>query len=1300
MRSYRLEVVPKTDTVRIFRLYRPDGTLAGERELEGVDPFIHDVEAGYQMGNPDLPRLGRRLYEWLDGPTERWLETALPGAGGLAVHVDVAEGLRHLPWELLVRQGLFLCADAARPFTPVRRVSEVACQVETANRPLRVLYMACAPEGGGAPLDYEGEERVILDATRRQPLELVVEESGSLAGLAEQVASHEGGTFDVFHLTGHASASGGEPRFLMEDELGFRHPASAEEIAQAFAGRWPRLVFLSGCETGRASDLGALPSMAEALVRAGAPAVLGWALPVGDLSASRAAASLYEHLAVGRRVDEAVARARQRLLAEESPYWHLLRLYADATPLEPLVTPLRTAGREPPHVRRARDEFLDAGGKVEVCSREDFVGRRRPLQRCLRVLRSFPSEEAYHEGVLLHGMGGLGKSSLAARLCERMRDHRRVVLVGNVDEDGFVRTLSDKLAALDAAGALQRPGLSLAQRLRLLLEGPLATTHCLFVFDDFEHALEETGGGHVLRAGTPEKPGPQAVLPALLAAIRETGSQSRVIVTSRYTFPLSGPARLWEEGLESMRGAELRKKTAQLDALVAAEESDQKLAAQVVRVSAGNLRLLKRLNEVLTKLGSDAPALLDRLEETADEFREELLLKRLLAGSDAALRRLVALTAMFDIPLSRTALEAAIGVEPVARFLDRAVGLSFVEAGTSLLGYSQFYVSELLRPLVRDEASASEKRGVCERAAQHLVERWQGSHDEEAVGLEIYRLAMIAGRNDLVISVADDLATRWIKQARYRDAEAISRAALESGEDFRVVHNLARTTAVLGDIRDAIAGFERAWALAEILSAEDDTNTIAGRAAIANNLADALSTAGEFTRALEFCRLSYELHEKADRRSGMLVSLHSMASVMVHLGQTELAQSLFEKILDICEQTDRPGVRAATLYHLSSIYADKGVTDLAVAQLTEAIRLFEQQGDVSGRTMSLYSLANIHLHQGRTKEAMALYQEVHHAVRKAGDIRGEANAVMSMAEVYVRQGDTAKALHLMRRAITRIEDGGDSTSMAIAFLRLGSVFLTDRDGEQALPVLLDARRRFMEAGDRQGLAEALFWLGRCHAVLGDEKEATGYYEEALALAEQSSNHHGKAVILTQVALLRSTDGSDPTARAHLQESANFLASAGRWVSLCLMLHHMAKRDAERRREYLAQAFWLSMHAEVGPPSIVPLTHALHAELEPSSPAALFTAAVSCWLVAQRAGGRDAFEHRWISAFTPLALLAEARGITPEQFMHWADSNHLLDPDHILPRALLELEALVPEDQWLFDRQRVRDSLSGATRPTA
>ena len=134
MQQHTIRVSRKTADVTLLRFLSPEDKLIAERELNQseVEQFAAEVESGYRVNATEpavLVGLGRRLYEWLDGAEHRWLAGAMDGAsgsstgpsGGMTLRIDVAERLRHLPWELLFANGSFLCFNAQRPFTPARR---------------------------------------------------------------------------------------------------------------------------------------------------------------------------------------------------------------------------------------------------------------------------------------------------------------------------------------------------------------------------------------------------------------------------------------------------------------------------------------------------------------------------------------------------------------------------------------------------------------------------------------------------------------------------------------------------------------------------------------------------------------------------------------------------------------------------------------------------------------------------------------------------------------------------------------------------------------------------------------------------------------------------------------------------------------------------------------------------------------------------------------------------------------------------------------------------------------------------
>lgn len=734
--TYELEILEQTPDRYELRLLI-DGGVSRTRTVDRavVDDLLATAEHVYGprsitwrvFGSPQLQDLGTRLLTFIEGE-EPWLASLIDGSYGATLRIITGHRLQQLPWELLARDGSFLTVDGRAPLLTVRAAGAhtvLPDPVVPGNRPLRVLFMATSPEGVEPVLNFEAEESAILQATARTGTDLVVEESGTLEGLRFLNLDYGNGYFDVLHLTGHATVTDGRPVFLIENELGEPILATADQLAQAMEGNWPRLVFISGCLTGKAFDDDASVSMGQSIVRAGAPVVLGWALPVGDNSATELAAELYRALAAGQPVDRAIVEARQHLFMQKHSAWHQLRVYADRSPFTPLVTPLRTRGRAQTRIRFAELEFLDPRTQMSrVATRSEFIGRRRVIQRCLRTLRSGPEG---HQALVLHGMSGLGKSSLASRLLERMPTHQRVVWYGRVDLTRF-RELTTKVdfatmdEQIDATRLLDTEQVSLTIRLRYLLnyDGPLGRTPCLFVFDDFEEGnLESSDGVHVL---TPEM---AEILPALLQAIRDTGSPSRVIITSRYRFPAPPGTSVRVESLETLTQVEQAKKLERLRNLSPSSHLDPRIRERAIEAAAGNPRLLDWLDRVLDDTALDADDLITAIENEADRFRESVLARKLIDSQPRDLQRMLAKVDVAELPVPGATVRAIHDHPDVEQHIERAVRLGLLEEGIDpITRVPRYFVSNVLRPLIRPLITDEEYRETCAAAARSLHNLW------------------------------------------------------------------------------------------------------------------------------------------------------------------------------------------------------------------------------------------------------------------------------------------------------------------------------------------------------------------------------------------------------------------------------------------------------------------------------------------------------------------------------------------------------------------------------------------------
>jgi hypothetical protein len=188
-------------------------------------------------------------------------------------------------------------------------------------------------------------------------------------------------------------------------------------------------------------------SLALGLVGLGMPAVLAWADAVNDRDASAFAAEVYRqaaHHATSTQAAWALARAgllRRKRDKEPPEHWHLARLFLGPRGGGPLA--VERAARLASYDAGRKDIVEARGGRIEVASRFEFVGRRREIQTIRREFR-----RAEHAGVVIHGFGRQGKSSLAARIMDRHPELTRVVLFQRCDGPSLLAAIRAQVGGL------------------------------------------------------------------------------------------------------------------------------------------------------------------------------------------------------------------------------------------------------------------------------------------------------------------------------------------------------------------------------------------------------------------------------------------------------------------------------------------------------------------------------------------------------------------------------------------------------------------------------------------------------------------------------------------------------------------------------------------------------------------------------------------------------------------------------------------------------------------------------------
>jgi hypothetical protein len=369
-----------------------------------------------------LPAIGAQLY-------------ALIGQGALHARFDPngepwrllldiqPPDLRNLPWELLRRDGFPLFYDEKRP---ICRVGTSLAALPEPEWPLRILIVDGGELKNKNDVQAEAEIVEIIQAIneREADIDLLVLKRPTSQTILEAfedapdsmfLEPHQGFKPHILHFIGHGDVIGNQAYLQLWNESG-DPPARqwlADDIRTNFARpNKPRLVILNSCKTDQAAEKDAW-SVTQAFREAGVPAVIGMRNNVTGRDAQRFSAGLYQALARGAALDQAMSAARRRVYdglvnAARRQEWAAPTLEVSADPNTIIKVGQRVGAAE-----RARIEQMEQLRRVRGLA--DRFSHRWSAWR--NVAEERP--EALRKVLIMLGDEGVGKTSLARMIMKR-----------------------------------------------------------------------------------------------------------------------------------------------------------------------------------------------------------------------------------------------------------------------------------------------------------------------------------------------------------------------------------------------------------------------------------------------------------------------------------------------------------------------------------------------------------------------------------------------------------------------------------------------------------------------------------------------------------------------------------------------------------------------------------------------------------------------------------------------------------------------------------------------------------------
>ncbi len=973
------------DDPRHYVAFVPDGE--GGRAAEHVFEWRIDSVAlaqdlgtlarAAQRGTPpenDLHRtFGRRLFEAVfGGPVgELWRARRAELRPRrrplrLVVRVDpaIARPLLNLPWEYLHDGDDFLALDWRTPISRLPWGIE-PLTMERLEEPLRVLVLVAAPLGlsQNEVLDARQEEDIILGALggarRIGPVQIEFAPNGALETLERMLAE-----FDphILHFTGHGVFVRQLDRgfLLMETPDGRKREVPHEEFVRTLSrrGRSLRGVFFSACQTAVAPRTEGFLDLGSSLLREGIPAVVAMQYSVLNRSAIRFGSAFYRSIADGEPVDEAMTEARG-VLAAEGP-----NTVDFATPVLFLADPHclqvdAAALREPPPQAQ-----MDLTGVMRA---QRFVGRSAELRTLQTHLDPRTGD---WRAAIVHGLGGMGKTVLAARLAERMGSRLAGVVGIRMTPTTTAQALLERLAdflllgnarwnhpAIPAFVEASRQPVALEAKTASLIE-VLRGLPLLVILDNYEDVLPQ--GQAVSRAAEEEEAteGVDPDLGRLVAMLLgNVEGPSRFLFTSRVDFEpvergrLGGAVGHVSLGEMGFRDAVYLMETLEpLDGLPVATMAE-------VRPGAAPAPRALSMRDVYGKVGghpytlilfaeharrSSVGEVLDDLSGVRKEALRFTLLERAVAQLPERARVLLERAAIYDEAVPEEGLAFLLGDERDAmpEVGEEIAALEEWGLLSRLPGERRYAVHTLVREWARARMGPEEREHLLHRAADFWL-AWAQDSGDLAHWLNARHYLFLAGAYeaaDDIVQAVTELLHRWgqiglllhLLHESVRTVEGKSRAV--------ALGNLATVYQGLGEYRQAREMHEQARATFDALG--DRRNV----AVSLHQLGMLHQVQGEYGRAREMYEQSLAIKQELGDRTGVARSLGQLGILYQAQGEYGRARERYEQALAIAQELgDRAGV-ARSLHNLGLLLEKENDLDEAVQYIAAAYAIFTQLG--------------------------------------------------------------------------------------------------------------------------------------------------------------------------------------------------------------------------------------------------------------------------------------------------------------------------------------------------------------------
>ncbi len=1174
----------------------------------------------------DLQKVGRLLWQALAIDDMYQSHCASKGRRICPIIISSQNAaIQQLPWETLYQPDKGFLGKQ-RGFTLSRHLPETqADNIPLETGPLRVLLFTSMSEDQ-ARLDVEQEQAQLQEALMpwisAGTVQLQMPDDGRFSSFQQQLDQFSphlvflSGHGRFYKKMFHSHLEEDDAVFCFEAETGLgSHEVNGKDLAHCFVGTAVQCVVLSACQSGQNSSEQLSTGLMQSLALFGIPHVIGMRESILDIAGIQFSRAFCDQIAQKNRVDIALQTARAAIT--HPLQGHLKEHFSDK-----ILDTERSLGQWclPLLISQNPDLPLidwNFSGTPEtyipamtyLCNipvAAYFIGRRKELRQLESRLALKQQQQ-----LLITGVGGQGKTTLAARLAQKLQQQGWTIIDWTLraEKSEDKKSWSDfrlfmdlqlwqsdlietEITRIEKIVHLQRSEIDKAKTILQAL-AQQAKQKLLIIFDNLESiqnpatlALEEQST--------------QSHFSVWIQAAQQLAAQGvSIIVTSRWKLPQWSASH--QLALEHCSYndylAMIRHRPALYDLL---EQRDQ--LRHIHKILHGNARaLIFFANAIQDSDQYDQAALLASLQNASVESQIDMAIAFVIKHRSVEELALLQRITVYQTPVPiegiiKLALVYTGELEKLSqarKLVDQLCNVALLETHQSHdLNCLEYQCPSQIKAYLIQQNLVSTSMDLFGAAAEYQSDLFQQERSTLTQAIEAHSALKLAQQYDQ----ADRFALDFIIGALNR--QGTYRVALESQwlpsiakSKYKKIQGAAlgligKQLLHLSDYKTALDYLQQS------LMIRQEIGDKSGQGTTLHNISQIFKARGDYKTALDYLQQSLLIRQEIGDKSGEGTTLNNISQIFKARGDYEAALDYLQQSLAIAQEIGDKSGKGTTLNNMATIAHARGDYETALDYLQQSLMIQQAIGDKSGEGATLNNMATTAHARGDYETALDYLQQSLMIRQAIGDKLGEGITLNNMATIAHARGDYETALDYLQQSLMIQQAIGDKSGEGATLNNMATTVHARGDYKTALDYLQQSLTIVQEIGDKSVEGTTLNNISKIYFSRGNYKTVLDYLQQSLMIQQKIGDKLGEGTTLNNISQIYDSRGDYKTALDYLQQSLLIQQEIGDNAGMCVTLFNIGNIYLENQQSDAAIATWVNVYQLAKPMQLAQVLDAL------------------------------------------------------------------------------------------------------------